>query len=44
MAFAFAPISTVTDPLAAFAFMFALAFRPVEAPQYVYMVFQFILH
>ena len=42
--FAFAPISAWSDPLAAFAFAFAFAFGHVEAPQYIYKLFQLLLH
>ena len=39
-AFAFTPIGTWTDPLA----MFAFAFGHIEAPQCVYILFQFLSH
>ena len=40
MAFAFAPIGTWIDPLAAFAFVF----RHMEAPEYVYILSQCLLY
>ena len=39
MIFAFTLIGIGTYSFAAFAFVFAFAFAPIEAPQYVYMLF-----
>ena len=45
-AFAFAPMATRTDSFAAFAFSFAFvsAFTPMQAPEYIYILFDFLSH